>query len=118
MNFYQNPTLLGRLQDLGDDRLRAMDLIGLDMMVLSVTTPATQALPPDQAVPLARQTNDQLAATVKPPDPAAAVGLAAGGQVGGLLASASRYRSESREASRIGIFPFNCGIVQHYSSDT
>ena len=86
MDLYQDPALLHRLQDLGEDRLRQMDLIGLDMMVLSVTTPATQALPPDQAVSLARQANDRLAATINAhpdryagfatlptPDPAAAV---------------------------------------------
>lgn len=86
MEFYQDPVLLNRLQDLGDDRLRQMDLIGLDLMALSVTTPATQALPPAQAVPLARQANDRLAAAIKAhpdcfagfatlptPDPAAAV---------------------------------------------
>jgi predicted TIM-barrel fold metal-dependent hydrolase len=87
MDLYQDPTLLHRLQDLGEDRLRQMDLIGLDMMVLSVTTPATQALPPAQAVPLACQANDRLAAAIKAhpdrfagfatlptPDPAAAEG--------------------------------------------
>ncbi|MGI4737274.1 MAG: amidohydrolase family protein [Janthinobacterium lividum] len=86
MDLYQDANLLHRLQDLGDDRLRQMDLIGLDMMVLSVTTPATQALPATQAVPLARQANDRLAATIKAhpdrfagfatlptPDPTAAV---------------------------------------------
>ena len=86
MDLYQDPALLRRLQDLGDDRLRQMDLVGLDMMVLSVTTPATQALPPEQAVPLARQANDRLAAAIRAhpdryaglatlptPDPAAAV---------------------------------------------
>ncbi len=50
---------------LGEKRLKAMDLAGVDMMVLSLTSPATQALPPTQAVPLARQANDYLAKAVK-----------------------------------------------------
>ncbi len=85
MDLFKTPQLLDRLRDLGEDRLRQMDLIGLDVMVLSVTTPATQALPPAEAVPLARQANDRLAATIRAhpdrfagfatlptPDPAAA----------------------------------------------
>ncbi|AMJ66028.1 amidohydrolase family protein [Hymenobacter sp. PAMC 26628] len=75
-----------KLADLGEGRLRHMDLIGLDMMVLSVSSPGAQGLPPAQAVALARQANDRLAAAVKAhpdrfagfatlptPDPAAAV---------------------------------------------
>ena len=50
---------------LGEKRLRAMDLAGVDMMVLSLTSPGTQALPPEQAVPLARGANDYLAQAVK-----------------------------------------------------
>ena len=86
MLLFQDQESLDRLLDLGEGRLRQMDLIGLDRMVLSVTTPATQALPPAEAVPLARQANDQLAAAVRAhpdrfsgfatlptPDPAAAV---------------------------------------------
>jgi len=86
VDLFNNPTILNRLQDLGEDRLRQMDLIGLDKMVLSVTTPATQTLSPTEAVPLARQANDRLAAAIKAhpdhfagfatlptPDPAAAV---------------------------------------------
>jgi len=62
-----------------------MDVIGLDLMVLSVTTPGTQVLAPEEAVLLARQANDRFAAAVKAhpdrfsafatlptPDPAAA----------------------------------------------
>jgi predicted TIM-barrel fold metal-dependent hydrolase len=61
----QSETLKSRLLDLGDERLRQMDDIGLDRMVISVTTPATQILPPSAAVPLAKQANDRLAAAVK-----------------------------------------------------
>lgn len=62
---FQTPEVVARLEDLGEGRLKQMDLIGLDLMVLSVTTPATQVLPPDQAIVLARQANDRLAAAVK-----------------------------------------------------
>ena len=65
MLLFQDQEAQDRLLDLGEGRLRQMDLIGLDRMVLSVTTPATQALPPAEAVPLARQANDQLAAAVR-----------------------------------------------------
>ena len=80
------PGVQGLIMDLGEGRLRQMDLIGLDMMVLSVSAPGAQALPAAQAVPLARQANDRLAAAIKAhpdrlagwatlptPDPAAAV---------------------------------------------
>ncbi len=86
MALFKNGEMMDRLLDLGEGRLRQMDLIGLDVMVLSVTTPATQPLPPAEAVPLARQANDRLAAAVRAhpdrfagfatlptPDPAAAV---------------------------------------------
>lgn len=62
---FGTPPVVERLQDLGDDRLREMDKIGLDMMVLSVTSPGTQPLPAAQAVPLARQANDRIADAVK-----------------------------------------------------
>ena len=61
----QSETIHSRLMDLGDERLRQMDDIGLERMVISVTAPATQILPPAEAVPLARQANDRLAAAVK-----------------------------------------------------
>lgn len=80
------PEMKNQLLDLGEGRLRQMDLIGLDMMVLSVSSPGAQGLPPAQAVELSRQANDRLAAAVKAhpdrlagfatlptPDPAAAV---------------------------------------------
>lgn len=58
-------TIQSRLIDLGDERLRQMDDIGLERMVLSVSSPGTQILPPDVAVPLAKQANDKLAAAIK-----------------------------------------------------
>jgi uncharacterized protein len=53
-----------RLEDLGAGRLRAMDQTGIDVQVLSITSPGTQVLPASEAVPLARDANDQLAAAI------------------------------------------------------
>ena len=54
-----------RLDDVGDERLRLMDESGVDVQVLSLTTPGVQNLHPANAVPLARDMNDLIAATVK-----------------------------------------------------
>ncbi len=53
-----------RLDDLGPQRLALMDESGVDVQVLSVTTPALHNLEPEQSVTLAQQTNDLLAATI------------------------------------------------------
>jgi len=53
-----------RLDELGPQRLALMDEAGVDVQVLSVTTPALHNLEPAESVALARQTNDLLAATV------------------------------------------------------
>ncbi|MCX5494960.1 amidohydrolase family protein [Kaistia dalseonensis] len=53
----------GRLLDLADDRLALMDEAGLDVQVLSLTTPMLHDLGP-ASVDLARRTNDALAAAV------------------------------------------------------
>ncbi len=50
----------GRLIDLAEDRLTLMDETGLDVQVLSLTTPALHDLGPE-SVDLARRTNDVLA---------------------------------------------------------
>ena len=62
---FHKPEITAKLEDLGAGRLREMDRIGIDRMVLSLTSPGTQNLPPEVAVPLARQANDRLAAAVK-----------------------------------------------------
>lgn len=54
-----------RLLDVGEERLARMDVSGVDMEVLSITTPGTQPLPPQVAVPLAREANDVLADAVR-----------------------------------------------------
>ena len=53
-----------RLEDIGERRVEAMDAAGIDISILSVVTPATQALPARQAVPLARDANDEAASAV------------------------------------------------------
>ncbi len=54
-----------RLDDLGERRLALMDESGVDVQVLSVTTPGLHNLEPEESVSLARRTNDLLAATIK-----------------------------------------------------
>jgi predicted TIM-barrel fold metal-dependent hydrolase len=80
-----NPKSVARLGDLGALRLREMDEAGIDIQVLSEAEPGVQNLAPEQAVPLARVSNDLLFeavkrspgrfagfATLPTPDPAAA----------------------------------------------
>jgi 2,3-dihydroxybenzoate decarboxylase len=50
--------LADRLVDLGEVRLRAMDEAGIDLQVLSHFPPGPQNLPPQDAVAMARATND------------------------------------------------------------
>jgi hypothetical protein len=54
-----------RLEDIGQGRIEAMDAAGIDVSILSVVTPATQALPATQAVALARDANDEAASAVR-----------------------------------------------------
>jgi uncharacterized protein len=53
-----------QLDDLGERRLALMDESGVDVQVLSVTTPALHNLGPEESVNLARRTNDLVAATI------------------------------------------------------
>ena len=54
-----------RLLDLGPERLAAMDEAGIDVAILSLTTPGVQNLEADLAVGLAADANDRLAAAVQ-----------------------------------------------------
>jgi len=54
-----------RLEDIGQGRVEAMDAAGIDVALLSVVTPATQALPAREAVALARDANDEAASAVR-----------------------------------------------------
>ena len=48
-----------RLEDIGQGRIEVMNAAGIDLSILSVVTPATQALPAGEAVALARDANDE-----------------------------------------------------------
>lgn len=54
-----------RLQDLGARRLADMDAAGIDMQIVSLTSPGVQVLKADVAVAMARLANDQLAEAVR-----------------------------------------------------
>lgn len=53
-----------RLQEFGAERIAAMDDAGVDVQVLSLTTPGVQSLEPEQAVGLACLSNDRVAEVV------------------------------------------------------
>jgi predicted TIM-barrel fold metal-dependent hydrolase len=53
------------LLDIGASRLKHMDAVGVDLQVLSLTMPGAQAFPPDIAIPMAKDTNDRIAAAMK-----------------------------------------------------
>ena len=61
----RDPEHSKRLDDIGAFRISEMDASGIDMQVLSETAPAVQDLDPDKAIPLARRSNDFLAAGIK-----------------------------------------------------
>jgi predicted TIM-barrel fold metal-dependent hydrolase len=58
-----NP-IASQLKNLGAERLQHMDATGIHVQVLSYASPGTQPLPAAEAVPLARDANDQLAAAI------------------------------------------------------
>ena len=53
-----------RLEDLGEERIAAMDAQGIDISVLALTPPGTQPLAPEQARHLSRAANDMAIAAV------------------------------------------------------
>ena len=54
-----------RLEDLGDGRIAAMDAQGVDVQVIALAPPATQALAGPDAVALSRHANDTAAEAVR-----------------------------------------------------
>jgi len=54
-----------RLQDLGERRIADMDATGIDMQIISLTSPGVQVLKTDTAVAMARLANDQLAEAIR-----------------------------------------------------
>jgi predicted TIM-barrel fold metal-dependent hydrolase len=56
--------VITKLADLDDGRIAAMDSGGIDVQVLSHTQPGVEGLPPVEAVVLAREANDFLAAAI------------------------------------------------------
>jgi predicted TIM-barrel fold metal-dependent hydrolase len=57
--------LLEQLSDVGDRRISDMDAAGIDMQVLSLTSPGSEQLEGDEAVAVSRASNDFLADAVK-----------------------------------------------------
>lgn len=56
--------LHGRLQDIGPGRIAHMDEVGVDMQILSLTSPGVQVFPAPLATRLTREANDVLAEAV------------------------------------------------------
>jgi len=67
--------VMRQLLDVEGERLEIMDAYGVDMHVLSLTSPGVQTLPADDAVSMARRSNDLLAAVIER-HPARFAGLA------------------------------------------
>jgi len=57
--------IFDQLCDLGDKRLAEMDAAGIDMQVLSINAPGTEQAEVAEAIAVARETNDYLAAAVR-----------------------------------------------------
>src|SRR5690242_1250805 len=57
--------LIEPLCDIGEKRIAAMDAAGIDFQMLSLTAPGTEQLELNDAIALARETNDAVAEAVK-----------------------------------------------------
>jgi 2,3-dihydroxybenzoate decarboxylase len=60
-----NSQLLARLPDIGEGRIRDMDATGIDMQVLSLTSPGVQVFDAATANKIASDTNDQVAEAIR-----------------------------------------------------
>lgn len=60
-----NASLVSRLPDLGEGRIRDMDATGIDMQVLALTSPGVQVFDAPTANAIARDTNDEVAEAVR-----------------------------------------------------
>jgi predicted TIM-barrel fold metal-dependent hydrolase len=58
-------TLLEQLCDLGEKRIAEMDTAGIDLQVLSLTSPGTEQLEAIEGATMAHEANELLAAAVK-----------------------------------------------------
>ena len=56
--------IIERLQNIGADRIADMDASGIDMHILSLTSPGVQVFDAATAIAVARDSNDQLAAAI------------------------------------------------------
>ena len=59
------PALVAELRDLDAGRIAAMDAAGIDLSVLSLTSPGVEQLEAADAIAVARDANDRLAAAVR-----------------------------------------------------
>ena len=57
--------VLNKLLDLGEERLKKMDAAGIDVQVLSLSSPGVEQFDVEIGTPLAKKTNDQLSEVIK-----------------------------------------------------
>ena len=58
-------SIVDQLADIDEQRLAYMDAVGIDIQVLSFTSPGSQAFEADEAIPLAKDANERLHEAVK-----------------------------------------------------
>ncbi len=58
-------SLTEELTDIGDGRIAAMDAAGIDLQILSLTSPGTEQLPSEGSITVARNSNDALARAIE-----------------------------------------------------
>jgi predicted TIM-barrel fold metal-dependent hydrolase len=60
-----NTALIEQLCDIGDGRIAAMDAAGIDVQVLSLTSPGAQSFDATESIAVAREANERLAEAVQ-----------------------------------------------------